>query len=72
MKKTLSTLMILLLACTMVFAGGDKETAAAATESQFTKQDIIDANITITMWHAQTKANGEAIAKVVDHFNNTN
>ena len=70
MKKTIAILMVLVLACTFVFANGSKEESAPAAESSVKAEDLN--GITLQMWHAQSKENGKAMDMVVELFNNTN
>ena len=73
MKKTLTVFAVLLTAMAMVFAGGASETEeVAATTQGPTLEELQNANVTIQLWHAQTKANGVAMDKVIDQFNQTN
>ncbi len=76
MKKLVILMTIVLMVLAPVFAGGQTEKAAAPAASTESSASVAErlkaANITLELWHAQTKANGEAMDKVVALFNETN
>ncbi len=74
MKKALIFMIVFLTAFSMLFASGSKEEAQVSTQANanVTADDLKNANITLELWHAQTKENGIALDKVVELFNETN
>lgn len=74
MKKAIVLMMVFMMSLAFVFAGGSAEAKApaAASNADITAEDLKNANITLELWHAQTKENGIALDKVVQLFNDTN
>lgn len=79
MKKLLTLMLIALVSVSLFAQGGNekastpaKTTTTTAVAKEDLTQQLKDAHITLELWHAQTKANGEAMDKVIELFNTTN
>ena len=72
MKKLFAFLLIVALASTFAFAGAANEQASTKATADVTVEDLKAANVTIQLWHAQSKENGKAMDMVIDQFNKTN